>query len=139
MNRYRVEEQLIEHEGERLKLYQCSAGKATIGIGHNLTDRGITKEMSRFIFQCDLQECIVDLQSFVFPGQFESFPENIQHVLIDMRFQLGFIRFRDFKKMIAAFKKMDLAEAVIQMEKSKWFLQVPSRANNLIKMVEELI
>lgn len=139
MNLYRIEEQLVEHEGERLNPYICTAGKLTIGIGHNLSDNGITQEMSRFIFQCDLQECIVDLESFVFPGQFDSFPENIQHVLLDMRFQLGFMGFRNFKKMIAAFKRMDFAEAVRQMKKSRWYFQVPARAEKLIGMVEAFI
>ena len=136
MNLAKIEVQLIAHEGERLVLYRCTAGKSSIGIGHNLTDNGITQEMSRFIFGIDLQECIVDLSQRVFLGQFEDFPEDIQHVLINMRFQLGHTGFRNFKKMITAYKKLDLEEAVKQMKDSNWFHQVPGRANDLIKMVE---
>jgi lysozyme len=99
MNRAKIEDQLITHEGERLVLYRCTAGKSSIGIGHNLTDNGITQEMSRFIFGIDLQECIIDLSQRVFLGQFEDFPEDIQHVLINMRFQLGHTGFRNFKKI----------------------------------------
>jgi len=136
MNLEKLKAQLIRHEGERLSLYVCTAGKSSIGIGHNLTDKGITQEMSRFIFKIDMDECIVDLSQRVFLGQFEDFPEDIQHVLINMRFQLGHTGFRNFKKMITAYRKLDLAEAVKQMRDSRWFHQVPGRANDLVKIVE---
>ena len=32
----RMKEQLLRHEGLRLKPYRCTAGKLTIGIGRNL-------------------------------------------------------------------------------------------------------
>ena len=39
----RIKEQLVRHEGLRLKPYRCTAGKLTIGIGRNLDDCGISK------------------------------------------------------------------------------------------------
>ena len=39
----RIKEQLVRHEGLRLKPYRCSAGKLTIGIGRNLDDCGISQ------------------------------------------------------------------------------------------------
>ena len=139
MNYDTIEKQLIEHEGERLELYQCSAGKDTIGIGHNISDNGITKEMSRFIFQADLKECTDDLENRIFPGQFINFPEEIQMVLADMRFQFGHFRFRKFKKMITAFRRLDLPAAVKEMKDSVWYRKYPGRANDLIKIVEGFI
>ena len=38
---YRIKEQLVRHEGLRLKPYRCTAGKLTIGIGRNLDGRSI--------------------------------------------------------------------------------------------------
>ena len=35
--------QLMLHEGVRLKPYRCSAGKLTIGVGHNYEDTGLPK------------------------------------------------------------------------------------------------
>ncbi len=139
MNLYRIEEQLVEHEGEKLFIYTCSAGFATIGVGRNLEGKGISKEESRFMLQNDIRECVDDLQGRIFPGQFDDFPENIQHVLVDMRFHLGHVGFRGFKKMIVAFQRLNLEEAVKQMKDSKWYHQVPARAENLIKMVEGFI
>ena len=40
----RIKEQLVRHEGLRLKPYRSSAGKLTIGIGRNLDDRGIRQK-----------------------------------------------------------------------------------------------
>ena len=39
-----IERQLIEHEGLEQKVYRCTAGKLTIGVGRNLEDKGITEE-----------------------------------------------------------------------------------------------
>jgi len=134
-----ITEQLVRHEGERLSLYVCTAGKISIGIGHNLTDKGISQEMSRFIFKIDLEECILDLSKEIFPGYFHGFPDDIQHVLLDMRFQMGHTGFRRFKKMIVAFKRLNFEEAAKQMRDSRWHKQVPTRANELVKMVEGVI
>jgi lysozyme len=64
------------------------------------------------------------------------FPQSIQSVLISMRFQLGRTGFRNFRKMIMAFRDWNFAEAIVQMRDSKWYEQVPTRANELIKMVK---
>ena len=37
----RIKEQLVRHEGLRLKPYRSTAGKLTIGFGRNLDDRGL--------------------------------------------------------------------------------------------------
>ena len=39
-----IEEQLLLHEGLRLKPYRCTSNKLTIGVGRNLEDKGISKE-----------------------------------------------------------------------------------------------
>ena len=138
MNYQTIRDQLIFDEGELLNLYPCSEKKMSIGIGHNLTDCGITQEMSRFIFKCDLKECVDDLQR-IFPDQFDSFPDAIQHVLINMRFQHGHTGFRGYKKMIPAVRKLDLVGMVREMKDSVWYHKFPGRANRLIKMVEDFI
>jgi hypothetical protein len=40
----KIADQLIEHEGIRLKPYLCPSGKLTIGVCRNLEDRGITEK-----------------------------------------------------------------------------------------------
>lgn len=136
MDQIKLEEQLILNEGERLKPYICTAGKMTIGVGRNIQDKGISRVESRFLLKNDIAECYHDLAVAVFPDQFEKFPEQIQMVLMDMRFQLGHTGFRNFKNMIGAFKKQDYEQAVKEMKSSKWYGQVPKRAQRLINLVQ---
>ena len=46
MNIKKIKDQLIQHEGLKLKPYQCPAGRLTIGVGRNLEDKGITEKLS---------------------------------------------------------------------------------------------
>jgi len=83
----------------------------------------------------DIKECYADI--IVLFLDFVLFPESIQHVLLDMRFQLGGRGFRGFKKMITAVNKGDYKEMIVQMRDSAWYRQVTSRAEHLIKMMKE--
>lgn len=135
MNIEAIKDLLKKHEGCVLFPYKCTADKITIGYGRNLDDKGITQKEALFLFDNDVRACIKDLEFFFFQD-FYSFPDNIQSVLINMRFQLGHTGFKRFKKMIFAFRNKDYKEAAVQMKDSKWFIQVPNRAKELIKMVE---
>ena len=138
MNIEKIKKQLIDHEGLRLFPYRCTAGKLTIGVGHNLDAKGISEGVAMLLLGNDIAEVIHDLTSEHFQA-FYSMPEKIQHVLIDMRFQLGAGGFRKFKKMIAAVDNSDWHEMTIQMAKSTWYRQVPNRAKKLISMVSEVL
>jgi len=131
-----VQEMLINHEGYRRFPYKCTAGATTVGYGRNLGSRGISEDDALYLLNNDIRDCTADLLS-IFPDQFESFPENIQLVLIDMRFQMGYRGFRKFKKMIAAVKVQDWPEMILQMKDSKWHKQTPNRAEHLISMVKD--
>ena len=137
MNTEKIQEMIINHEGYRRHPYLCTAGKSTIGIGRNLTDKGISREEAMYLLDNDIRECTADLLA-IFPGQFDSFPENVKMVLLDMRFQMGPGGFRLFKNMIAAVKKQDWPGMVVQMWNSKWYRQTNNRALELIGMVESV-
>ena len=134
-----IEELLIRHESIRFKPYLCTAGKTTIGAGRNLDDKGITKEEALYLLNNDIEECKRDLIGNIFKGGFYTFPEPIQHVLISMRFQLGRDGFREFKKMIQAFKDFNYSKAIVEMMDSDWYNQTRNRADDLIKMVRGVI
>jgi lysozyme len=139
MDAQKIKTLLIRHEGLKFFPYKCSQGKLTIGIGRNIEDKGITKEEALFMLDTDIEQCEHDLAMLIFPEQFYLFPQNIQLVLVNMRFQLGHKGFKSFKKMIYAFQTADYQEAVVQMKDSKWAGQVPTRAKELILMVEKEI
>ncbi len=137
MNLQKIKEQLLRHEGLRLKPYRCSAGKLTIGVGRNLDDKGITEREALILLANDIQECIDDLNRIF--DKFRSYPENVILVLIDMRFNLGASGFRTFKNMISNVKAGYWQGMIKSMKKSKWYGQVGNRSKNLIKMIEEVI
>ncbi|MEA3332723.1 MAG: sulfate adenylyltransferase subunit CysN [Pseudomonadota bacterium] len=131
-------EQLIEHEGLKLKPYRCPAGKLTIGVGRNLEERGITEEEALYLLNNDISDAIEDLQKiFVDNVEFEVLPETVQRVLVDMRFNLGAAGFRSFKKMIKAIKEKDFERAALEMQDSKWFKQVGNRGKTLLAMMKK--
>lgn len=132
-----IKEQLIKHEGLRLKPYKCTAGKLTIGVGRNIEDVGISEREAMILLANDVEVCVEDLR-----GMFDNFDvlhENIQYVLIDMRFQLGMKGFRGFKRMIRAVQHRDWPEMIEQMKESAWYGQTTSRADYLIRMVKDVL
>ncbi|MBT7628766.1 MAG: glycoside hydrolase family protein [Desulfobacula sp.] len=136
MNFSKLEKQLIQHEGERLHPYFCPAGKLSLGIGRNIEDKGISREESRFLLWNDIQESFKYLKRY-FP-EFSNYPENIQHVMVDMILNLGPGGFLKFRKMIDAIEAQNWPKMAKEMKDSNWYHQVKSRAKNLIKMVNEI-
>lgn len=135
MNILQIKKQLINHEGLKLKPYRCTAGKLTIGVGRNIEDVGISEDEAMMMLENDIDACVDDLRG-MFPD-FDLFSNNIQHALIDMRFQLGPKRFRGFRMMNQAIKNKDWLKMIKQMKDSEWYSQAPNRANDLIRMVQQ--
>lgn len=127
-----LKEMLTRHEGKRSKVYQDSVGVATIGVGRNVDNVGLSDEEIDFMLGNDIQRCSDELQGF---SWFQKLNFNRQNAMIDMNFNLGLTRFLGFKKMIAALEIEDYEEAAIQMMDSSWSIQVGARANELSGMV----
>ena len=127
-------DQLIAHEGLRLKPYKCPTGRLTIGVGRNIEDYGITEEEALYLLRNDIANCVLELQDAL-NGKFWLLPEIVQRVLVDMIFNLGAVRFNSFKKMIAAIKADDFGRAALEMQDSKWFTQVGKRGETLVNMM----
>ena len=115
--------QLRKHEGERLFAYQCPAGRWTLGVGRNVDERGgkgITKDESAFLLMNDIAECTSDLQRLFGSEAWNWMSDNRKIALIDMRFCLGPNGFRGFRRMLAAIRKGDWADAGKEALDSKW-------------------
>ncbi|CAI9387143.1 hypothetical protein CITSP_00009 [Citrobacter sp. T1.2D-1] len=52
--------------------------------------------------------------------------------MILMIFQLGITKAKQFKKVIAALKKNNWKEAIVQVRDSNWDRQTPKRVNDMI-------
>ena len=130
-----VVEQIKLDEGLSLKPYQCTADKFTIGYGRNIEDNGITEDEAEYLLMNDIkstqEELLANFEWFLML----SAPK--QGVLINMCFNLGLTRFKQFKKMIAAIEMGDYNEAAEQMLDSKWAHQVGNRAIRLSNIMRK--
>jgi len=127
-----IEEQLELHEGLRLKPYEDTVGKLTIGIGRNLDDKGISKNEAKYMLKNDIEET---RKRLMLNGWFRKLDSIRQKVIIDMSFNLGYYGLMSFKKMIKAIKNSDYKKASEEMLNSKWANQVGNRADRLAKMM----
>ena len=130
----KLAEQLKRHEGLRLKLYKCSAGKNTIGVGHNLDDNGISESISEMLLIEDIANAEKALNAAL--GWTRQLDEARRCVLLNMVFNIGIGRLMGFKKMIAAVQGGQWSVAAAEMRASKWAVQVGKRADELAWQME---
>jgi len=123
--------------GRRLKKGDVIQGNITIGIGRNLSGKGVGVREIRAMLDADLDEAETDLCGIF--DHFQLFPLDAKLVLLSLRFNLGGAGFRSFKKMIAAVKQWDFREARLQMVDSAWHEQVGKRAAELEAMMAECV
>ena len=64
-------------------------------------------------------------------------PPEVQGVILEMVYQLGFSGFKKFKKAILNMKSKDWKGAATEMLDSRWAKQTPNRANQLADIVRE--
>jgi len=144
MNLMTIQDEIAEDEGIKYELYLCSEGHLTGGIGHLITEWdaeyydkpiGTKVEIDQVDdwFAKDIKVSVKDCEDLF--SNFNDLPEDIQHVLINMSFQLGRPTLSKFKNMIAAVHEEDYQEMANQMEDSRWFRQTPNRAQRLIDRV----
>lgn len=133
MNELRLIDDLIRDEKESLTLYQDTVGKWTIGIGRNLSDRGISKDESRYLLKNDINNTYSALNHFL--PIWKDLDEVRQRALFNMGFNLGIAKLLRFRKMIAALEIKDWNEAANQAKDSDWYKQVGKRAERIVHMI----
>lgn len=154
-------DQLILHEGLRLKPYRCTANKLTIGVGRNYEDnplnpieqvklfgkampqrdlyeslnKGITREQAIYLLERDIQNSTRDARSLV--PNFDTLSEQRRFVLIDMAFNMGKTSLGTFRNTLRMINEGKFAEAASNMLKSRWATQVKDRAKRLAIMMRD--
>ena len=141
MNVDRMEQQLVLHEGERLKAYQDTEEYWTIFVGYNLDARGVdfleevckrrfagpyesltgTQRESRAVLRADINRLHRVIPVHFMP--YAELDEVRQRVVLDMTFNMGF-RALGFKNTAAAIVRRDWSTAARELYKSKWSRQV---------------
>lgn len=127
-------ELIKKHEGLELLPYEDTVGKLTIGYGRNLTDRGITRAEAEYMLQFDVLQALEDVEDLSGPAWHHYSPRR-KAVLIDMSFNLGKGRLKQFKKMWQALHRCDYDKAAAEMLNSRWANQVGQRALNLAEIM----
>ena len=134
---------LIRHEGYETKIYLDINGLHAMGVGHliKLGDEefkkpvgtAVSEERIREAFKQDLVNAIRDVEN-VFPTV-NTYPDDVQRVLINMMFNLGRPRFNKFEDMIKAVRHNDWNGAANAMVDSKWYGQVKQRGVELEELM----
>lgn len=128
-----LQQQLIEHEGLRLRAYIDTRGKVTVGVGRNLSDVGLSLGEAMDLLDHDLAGTIGAMEH-AFPW-FPRLDGMRQRVLVDMAFNLGTDGLRNFPLFLEAVRTGDYDEAANEMLNSQWATQVKGRAIRLARMM----
>ena len=131
-----IRELLIGHEGLRYFPYFDTEGKLTIGIGHNLNARGLTKEAIDLIFEEDLKETVDELYERL--PWFNDQPEKVKLVIVDMAFNLGVSGLLGFHKTLEFIRTGKYKKASVEMLDSTWAKQVGTRADDLSNILKSI-
>lgn len=148
MDTKRLIKQLQIDEGCIDFIYRDHLGYPTFGVGHLVTDldpengmaigtRIKPERISQALFR-DLDNAILDANSVIGLDVFESLPDEVQEVVVNMTFNLGRTKFSKFVKFIAALKKGDWNEAAKEGRDSIWYHQVNNRAERLMTRLENI-
>ena len=148
MNREKLMAEIKRHEGEVLEVYEDSLGYLTFGVGHLIKDSDdehgqpvgtpVSQERVDEVYDYDFDKHLEEtIHLFESKGgeDFYALPENIQHVLVNMTFNLGGTRFGKFNNMWKGVVECDWEKVAVEMEDSRWFKQVGRRSVELQDMV----
>jgi lysozyme len=130
-----LESQLAIDEGVRDRPYRCSEGYLSLGIGHNLDTKPISKRAIRVIFEDDMADAEKDAR-ILFPT-FESLSDQRKAALVNMSFQLGRNRLAGFLKFREAIQQGDFGQAATEALDSRWAKQTPERAQRVAQAIRE--
>lgn len=138
--------EIKRHEGEVLEIYEDSLGYKTLGIGHLCQPNDpeydwevgtkVSQKVVDMYYEDDFNKHLAEaVHVFGTDEAFYNLPENIQHVLVNMCFNLGSNRLSKFKNMLDACRKHEWERMAAEMEDSRWFKQVGRRSVELQESV----
>ena len=143
-----VYQEISSDEGKVLHAYLCSQSHKTVGIGHKVLetdaeaalpihgtyddvddDQCISEARCYELFQEDVQIAIDGCEKIY--GNWEELSQEVQHILVNMCFQLGQGGLSKFKNLKVAIEDYQWQRASEEMMDSRWAGQTPERAERL--------
>lgn len=142
----RLQQRLEKDEGVRYAVYLDHLGYKTVGIGHLIVEEDqeygkdvgyvVSADRVTELFQKDLHTCMEDCKA-LYPD-FQTWPAEVQEILLNMAFNLGRTRLAKFVNFKAALEKRDWKQAAIEGRDSRWYRQVTNRAERLMTELENI-
>ena len=142
----KLREEIEYDEGNVKKVYLDHLGLPTFGIGHLIRESDpehgwevgteVSNDRCVAAFNEDIETVVSDCHK-LYPD-FEDLPEEVKRIIANMMFNMGRTRLSKFKKHNAALMCGDWKEAAKEGRDSKWYRQVTSRAERLMKRLEEV-
>ena len=126
-------ENIKESEGFVEHVYNDSLGIPTIGYGFAIKDLILDEDIAEEILLRKVKALALRVQNKF--DWFNTAPDIIKEVVIEMCYQLGLGGFSKFKKTISYLEKENYLEASKEMLRSRWAKQTPNRAKKLSKIV----
>lgn len=141
---------LEKDEGFSGRVYRCPTGHLTIGFGRNLEANlsikdfevifnagQMTKDQARALLAKDVNDTVEKLRKNFGP-KFDTYPEEIQSVLVNMTFNMGITGVLAFKNTLKLIDEKKYKEAAKAMQNSLWYKQTGNRAKRLVGVVLSL-
>ena len=142
----KLRKQLEIDEGVKYEIYNDHLGLATFGIGHLVIPSDeeygkplgtrISEERVRECFDRDVQSVLRDCKLLY--KDFDELPEEVQQIVANMMFNMGYGRLSKFKGMKAGVDAKDWNKAADEMVDSRWYKQVTNRANRLVERMRNI-
>ena len=138
--------ELEEDEGIKYEIYNDHLGYPTFGVGHLV--RGddpefgmpvgtpIDKDRVAEAFEEDIETVLEDCCKLY--SDFDDLPEEVQRIVANMMFNLGYPRLSAFRGMKAGVEARDWDKAADEMVDSRWYNQVPNRAERLVNRMRSV-
>ena len=143
MNHIQAEIDLIEEEALRLRVYRCSNGYPTIGVGHKLTPaelkeglREVSLERAGELLHQDVSLALAGCVMIFGRERFDAMAEPRARTLLKMVFQMGATNVSEFRRMVAAILRDDWTSAARAALDSKWARKdSPARARRAAEVL----
>ena len=142
----KLRDQLKIDEGCVNSVYLDHLNLPTVGIGHLVTEwddeygkpvgTEVSEDRVNELFDQDVQVTIDECKLLY--NNFDDLPEEAQQIIANMMFNMGRPRLSRFHKMKRAVDAGDWEEAGNQMKDSRWYNQVTTRAERLVKRMKAI-
>jgi lysozyme len=146
MNIELLREEIEADEGCKYEVYLDHLGLPTFGIGHLVLDSDaeygepagttVSEERVSDCFNADITTVLSDCEKLY--EDFSELPEDVQRIIANMMFNMGYPRLSKFKGMKAGIDARDWQQAADEMVDSVWYRQVTNRAERLVQRMREV-